>query len=690
MNDPAKIRNIALVGHRGTGKTSLFEALLFGAGAVTRLGSVADGTTASDWDDDEKKRQMSLSAGLAHVDRGGLSFNLIDTPGDSSFLADAIAGLQVVETALMVVNTVLGVEVQTERLWDRAAARGLGRVIVCNMLDRERADFDAAVAALQESFGAQVVAVQLPIGKEHAFNGIVDLLSMKAYTYAGGKATAGDIPADLADAAAAARDKLIDAVASTNDDLAEKYLMEEEITQAELDAAFAAAVASAQVFPVACVSATANVGADHLFDVLALTPSPADVPAPKVVKGDTEVELVCDPSKPAVAFVFKTLADPFSGHVNVFRVFQGTVSSDSQLVVARDGHKERLGQLLKTQGKENKPCEALVAGDIGAIAKLKDVVTGDTLSAEADAGAFAAIEFPAPLMSFAITAKSKGEEDKVISALRRLSEEDPMLEVHRDDQTGEMIVGGMSQVHVEVTVARMNRRFGVEVELKPPRVPYRETVKGTAKAEGKHKKQTGGRGQFADTWMEVSPKPRGDGFEFVDKIVGGAIPRNFIPAVEKGVRAAMAEGFLAGYPVVDVEVKLYDGKFHPVDSSDMAFQIAGSLGFKAAAEKAQPVLLEPVMNVEITVPEESVGDIIGDLNSRRGRVLGTTPRGHNNIVAAEVPLAEMLTYAPDLTSMTGGRGDYHMELLRYDEVPAHLAAKIVEQAQKDKEEAQKS
>ena len=690
MNDPAKIRNIALVGHRGTGKTSLFEALLFGAGAVTRLGSVADGTTVSDWDDDEKKRQMSLSAGLAQVDHGGLSYNLVDTPGDSSFLADAIASLEVVETALMVVNTVLGVEVQTERLWDRAAERGLARMLVCNMLDRERADFDAAVAALQEAFGAQVVAVQLPIGSEHDFRGVVDLLSMKAYTYADGKGSEGEVPAELADAAAAAREKLIDAVASTDDDLAEKYLMEEEITADELNTAFAAAVATAQIFPVACVAATAGIGADRLFDVLALAPSPADVPARAVLDGEDSVELACDPSRPAVAFVFKTLADPFSGHVNVFRVFQGTMNSDSQLVVARDGHKERVGQLLRPRGKENKPVDALVAGDIGAVAKLKDVVTGDTLTAEAGAGAFPPIRFPAPLMSFAITAKSKGEEDKVISALRRLSEEDPMLEVHRDEQTGETIVGGMSQVHVEVTVERMKRRFGVEVELKPPRVPYRETIKGTAKAEGKHKKQTGGRGQFADTWMQVSPRPRGEGFEFVDKIVGGAIPRNFIPAVEKGVAAAMAEGFLAGYPVVDVEVQLYDGKHHPVDSSDMAFQIAGSIGFKAAVEKAQPVLLEPIMNVEITVPEENVGDIIGDLNARRGRVLGTTPRGHNNVVGAEVPLAEMLTYAPDLTSMTGGRGDYHMELLRYDEVPAHLTAKIVEQARQEKEDAQKS
>jgi elongation factor G len=689
MNDPAKIRNIALVGHRGTGKTSLFEALLFDAGSVTRLGSVSDGSTVSDWDEDEKKRQMSLSAGLAHVDREGLLFNLIDTPGDSSFLADAIAALQIVETALIVVNSVQGVEVQTERLWARAEERGLARVVYCNMLDRERADFDHALDLLHQAFGAQVVAAQLPIGKEHDFSGVVDLLSMKAYIYEGGKATVSDVPADLAEAAAAARDKLVDAVASTDDDLAEKYLMEEEITEAELDVAFAAAVAAGQLFPVACGSATANIAVDHLFDVLALAPSPADEPVPMAMAGEAEAQLECDPSKPAVAFVFKTLADPFSGHVNVFRVFQGTVSSDSQLAVARDGHKERLGQLLKTMGKENKPTDKLVAGDIGAIAKLKDVVTGDTLC-EGTEVRFPVIAFPAPLMSFAITAKSKGEEDKVITALRRLSEEDPMLEVHRDDQTGEMIVGGMSQVHVEVTVERMKRRFGVEVELKPPRVPYRETVKAAAKAEGKHKKQTGGRGQFADTWIEVGPQPRGVGFEFVDKIVGGAIPRNYIPAVEKGVRAAMAEGFLAGYPVVDVRVELYDGKFHPVDSSDMAFQIAGSLGFKAAAEKAQPVLLEPIMNVEITVPEESVGDIIGDLNSRRGRVLGTTPRGHSNVVGAEVPLAEMLSYAPDLTSMTGGRGDYHMEFLRYEEVPAHMAQKVIDQAKAEKEEAQKN
>ncbi len=691
MDDPGKVRNVALVGHRGTGKTSLFEALLYDAGVVTRLGTVTDGTTVSDWDDDEKKRQMSLSASLAHVARGGLTFNLVDTPGDSSFLADTIAALRVVETALMVVNTVLGVEVQTERLWARAAQRGLARVFFCNMLDRERADFGAALAALKDAFGPQVVAAQLPVGREHDLAGVVDLLTMKAYRYEGGKAAAGDIPGELADEAAAAREALIDAVASTDDALAEKYLMEEEIGADELAAAFTAAVAAGQIFPVACGSATRLVGVDRLLELLALAPSPAALPAPTATAADgTEVELACDPARPAVAFVFKTLADPFSGHVNVFRVVQGTVGSDSQLVVARDGHKERLGQLQRPLGKDYKPVAAVAAGDIGAIAKLKDVVTGDTLCAEGSVVSFAPIDFPAPLMSFAVTAKSKGEEEKVLTALKRLAEEDPMLDVHRDPQTGEMIVGGMSQVHVEVTVERMKRRFGAEVELKPPRVPYRETIKGTAKAEGKHKKQTGGRGQFADTWLEVAPLPRGADFEFVDKIVGGAIPRNFIPAVEKGVRAAMAEGIVAGYPVVDVQVTLYDGKHHPVDSSDMAFQIAGSIGFKAAVEKAQPVLLEPIMSVEITVPEENVGDIIGDLNARRGRVLGTTPRGHANVVAAEVPLAEMLTYAPDLTSMTGGRGDYTMEFLRYEEVPAHLTQKIVEQARKEREEAQKS
>ncbi|MEZ5126715.1 MAG: elongation factor G [Thermoleophilia bacterium] len=691
MNDPGKIRNIAIVGHRGTGKTSLLEGLLHKAGVVNRLGRVVDGTTVSDYDEDEKRRQLSMSAGLAHLEHDGLTFNLIDTPGDSSFLADTIASLRVVETALVAVNTVLGVEVQTERLWNRAADLGRARILFCNMLDRERADFAATVASLRDAFGTQVVAVQVPIGSEHQLKGLVDLLSMKAYTYDGGKATVGDIPADLADAVAEARALLVEAVAETDDELLEKFFAEEEITDTEFTAAFTAAVAQAKLFPVAAGVATDLTGCDLLLDLLALSPAPDAVPAPVALDGQgAEIELACDPSKPMVAFVFKTMADQFSGRINVFRVFQGTMKSDTGILAGEDGHKERIGQLLKNQGKETKPVDMLVAGDIGAVAKLKSVVTGDTLTAEGTHASFPGIEFPSPLMSFAIEAKTKGDEDKVIQALRRLSEEDPMMDVHRDPQTGETIVAGMSQVHVEVICDRMKRRFGVEVNLHPPHVPYRETVKMAAKAQGRHKKQTGGRGQFGDTWIEVQPMPRGEGFEFVDHIVGGVIPRNFIPAVEKGVIDAMNEGFLAGYPVVDVRVILYDGSHHPVDSSEMAFKIAGSIGFKAAAQKAQPTLIEPIMNVEVTVPDDCVGDIIGDLNSRRGRVLGMTPRGHATVVAAEVPLAEMLSYAPDLTSMTGGRGDYHMEVLRYEEVPAHLSQKIIEQAKLEKEEAQKS
>jgi elongation factor G len=690
MTDPGKIRNIALVGHRGTGKTALFEALLFRGGVVNRLGKVEDGTTVSDYDDDEKRRQLSLQGTLAHVERAGLTFNLIDTPGDASFQADTIAALRVVETALITVNSVLGVEVQTERLWNRAAERGLARLFFCNMLDRERADFGVTVDALRTTFGQHVVPVQLPIGAEHELTGVVDLLSMKAHVIDGQKTTVGDVPAALADAAAEARAALVEAVAETNDELLEKFFADEEIGTDELATAMTAAIATGQLFPVAAGSGTHLVGVDLLLDLLATTPAPAATPGPTVVDaGGAELELACDAARPAAAFVFKTLADPFSGRINVFRVFQGTVSGDNTLIVTRDGHKERLGQLLKPQGKENKPVDKLAAGDIGAVAKLKDVVTGDSLCAEGSVVAFSALTFPAPLMSFAVSAKSKGDEDKVIAALRRLAEEDPMMELHRDEQTAETIVGGMSQVHVEVIVDRVKRRFGVEVDLKPPRVPYRETVKTSAKAQGRHKKQTGGRGQFGDTWVELQPMGRGEGFEFVDKIVGGVIPRNFIPAVEKGIVEAMREGYLAGYPVVDLRAILYDGSHHPVDSSEMAFKIAGSLGFKNAIEKAQPVLLEPIMTAEITVPEENVGDIIGDLNSRRGRVLGMNPRGGYSAVAAEVPLAEMLTYAPDLTSMTGGRGDYSMEFLRYEEVPAHLAQKIIDQAKKEKEAAQK-
>ncbi len=690
MNDPGKIRNIALVGHRGTGKTSLLEAMLYRSGVVNRLGTVQDGTTVSDFDDDEKKRQLSLSATLATIERKGVLFNLIDTPGDPSFQADTIAALRVVETALVVVNSVNGVEVQTERLWARAEERGLARILLCNMLDRERADFDTAVAALQQAFGQQVVAVQLPIGSEHTFNGVVDLLAMKAYTVVDGKASEGQIPADLADRAAELRDKLTEAVAETDDALIEKYLEGRgDQRRRAVRRRSRAAVKQARLFPVAAGSAThlvgarAAAGAARRGAVAGRSAGAAGRPAQTAPASSSPATpagrrpLWCSRRSPTSSAAASTCSASSRAPSRATATWRtpGTATRSAS------------ASLLKPMGKEQKPIDALVAGDIGAVAKLKDVLTGDALCAEGLSVTFAPFEFPAPLMSQAVTAKSKGDEDKVISSLRRLSEEDPMMSVQRDPQTGEMIVSGMSQVHIEVISERIKRRFGVEVDLHPPRVPYRETIKAASKAQGRHKKQTGGRGQFGDTWIELQPMGRGEGFEFVDKIVGGVIPRNYIPAVEKGIVEAMHEGFVAGYPVVDFRAILYDGSHHPVDSSEMAFKIAGSLGFKKAMEKAQPVILEPIMSVDVTVPEENVGDIMGDLNSRRGRVLGSTPRGHYTVINAEVPLAEMLSYAPVLTSMTGGRGDYSMEFLRYEEVPAHLAGKIVDEQKKAREEA---
>jgi elongation factor G len=677
---PADIRNVAVVGHRGTGKTSLVEAMLFAAGATTRLGSVADGSTVSDFDDDEKRRGMTISASLCHATWNGVKVNLIDTPGEPSFQADTLSALRAVDSALMVVNATAGVEVQTERLWTRCADAGLPRAVALNMLDRERAGFDAALAALQ-ALDPGCVAIQIPIGEEGDFRGVVNLVSMTATVYAAGPSgTTGPIPDELADAARAAREQLIDKVAEADDALIEKYLEGEEITTDELIGAITEGILERRLFPVLCAAGGKDgVGADRALDLIVEgLPSPAAVGAWEAVDlrtGEPQ-ELTLADNGPAVAYVFKTLADQFSGKINLLRVFSGVLPSDSQVVDARSGAKERVGHLFTLQGKEHVPVTELGPGDIGAVAKLKDVTTGDVLSTGGGAEvALAPVRFPEAVMSFAVAARSQGDEDKVVSSLRRLSEEDPSLDVHREDN-GDLIVGGLSQMHVEVVVDRMRRRFGVEVDLKPPRVPYRETITASAEAEGKHKKQTGGRGQYGDCWVRVEPQVRGEGFAFVDKIVGGAIPRPFIPAVEKGVVEALASGPIAGYQVVDVKVTLYDGKYHAVDSSEMAFKIAGSLGMKAAMEKARPILLEPVMAVEVTVPEEQVGDVMGDLNSRRGRPLGMEAKANSQVVRAEVPMAEMLSYAVDLRAMTGGRGDYHMEFLRYDPVPSHLAEKV--------------
>jgi elongation factor G len=674
--EPGKIRNVAVVGHRGTGKTSLAEAMLFQAGRTNRLGTIEAGTTVCDWEEDEHKRQMSLAASLCSLEWQGRKINLIDTPGDSGFQADTVAALRVVEGAIVVVSGVMGVEVNTSRVWNRAEELGLSRVVFVNMLDRERADFHRVLGAVQEQLSPHCVAIQLPIGSEHELRGVVDLLHNCAYMDPSGERE-GDpvaIPDDLADEVARFRTQLLDAVVETDEALMERYLAGEEIPTADIAAALKNAVTRDEIYPVACGVATKNLGTHALLDLLVEgVPSPAKKGSP--IETDANV----------AAFVFKTVADPFAGRISCFRVYAGEVHPDTTLVNHRDHSKERLGSLMTLQGKEHERSDGFGAGDIGAVAKLKDVQTGDVLvDAEHDLEP-PALGFPEPVMSFAVTAKTKGDEDKVAQALRRLAEEDPTLRLRRDAQTGEELLAGMSQVHVEVAVERAKRRFGVEMELHQPRVPYVETIKAQARAQGRYKKQTGGRGQFGDCHIVIEPIEGHVGYEFVDKIVGGVIPQGFRPAVDKGIQEALQHGELAGAPVQGVRVTLVDGSYHTVDSSEMAFKIAGSMAFRTAYEKAQPTLLEPIMELEVTVPDECVGAVNGDLNSRRGRLHGMEPKGGLTTIRAEVPMAEVLTYSQALTSLTGGRGDYHMQFLRYEEVPAHIAQKLVESAKKAQE-----
>jgi elongation factor G len=681
-----RIRNVALVGHRGSGKTSLHEALLFQGGAVNRLGSVVDGTTMSDSDPDEKARQMSISAALSSFEWQDRKVNLLDTPGDSSFVADALGALRVSESAIFVVNAVMGVEVHTTRLWQRAQELDLARLIFVNMLDRERADFFRALESLKQAFGQHVVATEIPIGSEHEVRGLIDLVDMKAYEYTG---TAREnskeipIPDDLQEQAQEYREKLMDEVSESSDALMERYLEGEEISHEEIVTALKDGTNHGAMFPVTCGIATRNLGTNRLLDAIV-----EDLPSPVKHGGLTIGEQTLEPEedKEMFAYVFKTRADPFAGRINMFRVYQGVMKQDTQVMNTRTHNKERIGQLVTFEGSHTGHTNEYGPGDIGAVAKLKETKAGDWLAASDQPITMPSIKLPAPVMAFAVEPKSKGDEDKVFTALRRLQEEDPTIDLHRDPQTGEQIVAGLSQVHVEVIVQRLKERFGAEVNLKPPRVPYQETIRKPAKAHGRHKKQTGGRGQFGDCHIEIEPLEPGTGFEFVNAIKGGVIPTGFIPAVEKGVLEAMGEGVVAGYPVKDVRVRLYDGSYHTVDSSEMAFKVAGSLAMKQAMEQAGPVLLEPIMQVTVTVPEDAVGDVIGDLNSRRGRPLGMEPSGAGMTeVKAEVPMSEMLSYAPDLRAITGGQGEFTMEFERYEEVPGHLAGKVVEEARAEKE-----
>ncbi len=681
-----RIRNVALVGHRGSGKTSLHEALLFEAGATNRLGTVADGTTVSDSEEDEQARGMSISAALASFEWRDVKVNLIDTPGEPSFIADALGALRVCESAVFVVNAVMGVEVSTQRLWTRASELGVARLVYVNMLDRERADFFRALDSLKAAFGPHVVATEIPIGSEHEVRGLVDLVDMKAYEYEGsGKENSREIPIpdELLAQAQEYREKLMDEVAENSDALMERYLEGEEISHDEIVTALEDGTDHGHIFPVTCGVATTRLGANRLLDALV-----DDLPSPTQHGGLELPDMTLEPTedREAFAYVFKTRADPFAGRINLFRVYQGVVRADSHLLNTRAHAKERMGQLLVPQGKEVTHTEAFGPGDIGAVAKLKETRAGDWLAARDQPISMPSIALPAPVMAFAIEPKAKGEEDKVFSSLRRLQEEDPTIDLHRDEETGEQIVAGLSQIHVEVIVDRLKSRFGAEVTLKPPRVPYQETIRGSSRAHGRHKKQSGGRGQFGDCHIEITPLQEGD-FEFVNAIKGGVIPTSFIPAVEKGVLEAMAQGVVAGFPLKGIRVKLFDGSYHAVDSSEMAFKIAGSLAMKQAVEQASPVLLEPIMLVSASVPESSVGDVMGDLSSRRGRPLGTEMAGGMTEVKAEVPMAEMLAYAPDLRSITGGQGEYTLEFLRYEEVPAHLAQKIVQKATAEEETA---
>lgn len=681
-NYPAeKIRNIALVGHSGSGKTSLAEALLFAAGATTRLGRIEDGTTVSDWDPDEQKRGFSLNLSILPLEWAGHKFNVLDTPGYMDFMGEVKCGLRAAELALITMDAASGVQVGTEFAWRFADEISLPRAIFVNRMDRENADFNASLSQAQALWGAKCLPLQLPIGSQQDFQGVVDLLTMKAYL--GEKGEEKEIPDGMGQEVQAAREKLIEAAAETDDALITKYLEGEELTADELARGLRAGIAAGSIVPVLAGSATKLTGIRRLMDVIAAAfPSPHDRP----VSLDGQ-QLVADPSKPLAALVFKTAADPYVGRLTYFRVFSGSLKGDSQAWNANKQVMERIGTVYRISGKNQEQVPEVPAGDIGAVAKLAETQTGDTLCAKESPVTLPPISFPEPSFSAAVTPKTKADLDKMGTALARIVEEDPSLRLERSPDTGEMIISGLGDSHVEVALEKIRRKFGVDLELSMPRVPYRETIRAKAQAEYTHKKQTGGHGQYARVALEVEPLPRGAGFEFVDRIVGGVVPKQYIGSVEKGVVESLPDGVLAHYPMVDLRVTLFDGKDHPVDSSDIAFKLAASMALKKACQDAQPVLLEPIMNMRITVPEANTGDVISDLNGKRARVLGMTPSGTMTTIEAQAPLAEVQRYAADMRSLTQGRGFYTMSFSHYEEVPQHLAQKIIEAAQKEREAA---
>ena len=688
-----KIRNVAVIAHGGAGKTSLIEALLFDSGDIDRLGNIEDGTTTTDCEPEEIARKMTITSSLAFCHWKGHRINLIDTPGFINFIEDVRGCLRAVDGAIIIVSAISGVKGETEKIWRYANEFEVPRVVFINKMDKDTANFSRAVGELEKFFETEAIPLQIPIGSGDSFTGIVDLIKMKAYTFNAGETEESEIPADMRSEAEEYRKRLVEKIAESDDTLLEKYLEGTELSDDELTKGIREGSLTKRFIPVTCGSAVKNIAIPHILDnVLLCLPSPLEMSRISPIKGKNpkdgkEVERKPLKTEPFSAYVFKTIADPYAGKLSIFRVYSGVLKADSNILNTTTGAKERIGQVFYLMGKKQIPAQAIGPGEIGVVAKLKETYTGDTFSEEAHQIIFEKIKFADPIISYAIAPKSKGDEEKVGASINRILEEDPTLRFQRDDETKEMLLSGMGQVHLEVTIEKLKRKFGVEVLMKTPKVPYKETIKVSAKAQGRYKKQSGGRGQYGDCFIEIEPLPRGGGYEFVDRIVGGVIPQQYRPAVEKGIIETMREGVIAGYPVVDLKVTLYDGSYHSVDSSEMAFKIAGSMGLKKAIQDAKAILLEPVMKVEAITPDDTLGAVIGDLNSKRGRVQGVEPQaGGNQKITALVPMAEMLTYANQLHSLTSGRGLYSMEFSYYDEVPSHLAQKIIAEREAQKKE----
>jgi elongation factor G len=693
--DAAHIRNIAIVAHSGAGKTSLSEALLFNAGAIDRVGTIESGNTTMDYETEEIDRKISVGSAIAYCDWKDTRLNIIDTPGFINFIEDTRGCLRVADGAVVIVSAISGVKAETEKIWKYAGDFEVPRIVFINKLDKEAADFANAISEIEKSFEQEAIPLYIPVGMGESFKGIVDLVAMKSYVYSdgqGGKPNVTDVPDDLKSAVEDYRKKLVEKVAEADDSLLEKYLEGIELTSDEILKGIKEAALTRRFIPVVCGSATRNIGVLQLMEaVLMCLPTPEEMSRISPIKGispkdNKEADRKPLATEPLTAYVFKTIADPFAGKLSIFRVYSGVLKADSTVLNATSGTKERIGQVFYLIGKKHVPVQSVGAGEIAAVVKLKDTNVGDTLCEEHHPLVLPKVKFAEPIISYAIAPKTKGDEEKVSTGLHRILEEDPTVRFTRDDESKEMILSGMGQVHLEVALDKLKRKFGVEVLMKTPKIPYRETIKARTRAQGRYKKQSGGRGQFGDCWIEFEPLPRGGGFEFVDKIVGGVIPQQYRPAVEKGIVEKLKEGLIAGYPMVDVKVTLVDGSYHSVDSSEMAFKIAGSMALQKAVQDAKAVVLEPIMKVEVTVPDDTLGAVIGDLNSKRGKVQGVEPQaGGNQKIVSLVPMSEMLVYANQLQSMTSGRGLYSMEFSQYEELPSHLIQKLIADREKVKE-----